>query len=80
MRQLHSLAFGLGMLVACAGSREVSKLRYTSTDCPDPNGCGAPLGEQEYQTPDDAHDPIAAAATEAEPPSCKTVAAAMTPL
>ncbi|MGE0400327.1 MAG: hypothetical protein AB7T06_26670 [Kofleriaceae bacterium] len=77
MRRLGALIVILG---ACAGSREVSKLRYTSTDCPDPNGCEAPLGEQAYQSPDEAHDPIADAAAQSEPPSCKSVAIALTAL
>jgi hypothetical protein len=73
------LALGIGMVVlaACAGSREVSKLRYTSTDCPDPNGCEAPLAEREYQRPDEARDPVADAAATADRPSCKTVAIAL---
>ncbi len=74
-------ALGLvAMLGACAGGREVSKIRYTSTDCPDPSGCGAALGTPEYQLPDEAHDPVAVAATESEPPSCATVAVALTAL
>lgn len=69
------------LLGACAGSREVSKLRYTSTDCPDPEGCEAPLGtEAEYQPPDESHDPVADAAAVAEPPSCTSVAVAMVAL
>lgn len=65
------------LLAACAGSREVSKLRYTSTDCPDPKGCAAPLGEQEYQLPDEAHDPVADAAASGDGPSCTSVAHAL---
>lgn len=79
MRLGASVVF-VGILGACAGSREVSKLRYTSTDCPDPKGCDAPLGEQAYQLPDEAHDPVADAATMGEEPSCKSVAVAMTAL
>lgn len=77
MTRLRALT--LVVLAACAG-REVSKLRYTSTDCPDPNGCGAPVGEREYHPPDEAHDPVADAAATSERPSCKTVAIAMAAL
>ncbi len=73
------LLIGLGMvgLTACAGSREVSKLRYTSTDCPDPAGCGAPLDEPSYVPPDEARDPVDDAVATSEEPSCKTVAIAL---
>jgi hypothetical protein len=64
------------VVAACAGSREVSKLRYTSTDCPDPQGCEVKPGENGYQPPDEAHDPAAID----EKPSCKTVAVALTSL
>jgi len=77
---MSRLASILVLLAACAGSREVSKLRYTSTDCPDPKGCEAPLGEQAYQTPDEAHDPVSDAAAMTEAPSCKSVAVAMAAL
>lgn len=77
MRRLALIAIVAASASACAGSREVSKLRYTSTDCPDPNGCEAPLGEQEYQLPDESRDPVAVAAAEVPPPSCETVAIAL---
>ncbi|MFN0253662.1 MAG: hypothetical protein ACKV2T_42735 [Kofleriaceae bacterium] len=74
----RALAIGwIASLAACAGSREVSKIRYTSTECPDPKGCEAPLGEQAYQLPDDDRDPVADAAAMSEAPSCKTVAVAL---
>ncbi|GEM_PF-6780284 len=77
---MRRLGLWIVVLGACAGSREVSKLRYTSTDCPDPNGCSAPLGEQAYQLPDEAHDPVSDAASTSDGPSCKTVAVALAAL
>lgn len=77
---MRRLGLWIVVLGACAGSREVSTLRYTSTDCPDPNGCSAPLGEQAYQLPDEAHDPVSDAASTSDGPSCKTVAVALAAL
>lgn len=68
------------VVAACAGSREVSKLRYTSTDCPDPSGCEVKPGDNGFQPPDEAHDQVADAAAPAEAPSCTTVAIALTAL
>jgi hypothetical protein len=73
------LAIGLiSILGACAG-REVSKIRYTSTECPDPKGCAAPLDTQAFGLPDEDRDP-AAEAEAMKRPSCTSVAVALAAL
>jgi hypothetical protein len=68
----------LVVVVACASTREVSKVKYTQTSCVD---CGIAGDGERYELPDAERDPTPVSASGKEPePTCRLVAELMASL